>query len=344
MSCTERPPLVYRIIYFWPILEQILIQGGYLMKRLTLSALVTKAKRLTPISTGVVHPVTKGALEGVIESVRDRLILPILIGPKHKILKAAQGLPIDISQFEIINTEHSHAAAEQAVELARAGKVSMLMKGSLHTAEFMHPIVAKYSGLHTARRMSHTFVVETSHYNKLLLLTDCALNIDPDLSTKQDIVQNAIELACALGIAQPKVAILSAIETVTDKLQSTLDAAALCKMADRGQIVGGILDGPLGFDNAISKEAAIAKNIDSAVAGDADILLAPDLEAGNMLAKQLEYLGGAKLAGVVLGAHIPIVLTSRADNGDSRSVSCALGALYAEFLKKKIKPCSNKAY
>lgn len=311
------------------------------MKRLTLSALVAQAKHLPPMPTGVVHPVSTEALEGVMEAVHDHLIIPTLIGPKHKIIKAAQALGMDISQFEMVDTEHSHAAADQAVELARAGKVGMLMKGSLHTDEFMHPIVEKCSGLRTARQMSHAFVVETSHYNKLLLLTDCALNIEPDLPTKQDIVQNAIELACALGIPHPKVAILSAVETVTDKLQSTLDAAALCKMADRGQIVGGILDGPLGFDNAISKQAAAAKNILSPVAGQADILLAPDLEAGNMLAKQLEYLGGAKLAGVVLGARMPIVLTSRADNGDSRLVSCALGVLYAEYLRKTKKPCSK---
>ena len=311
------------------------------MKRLTLNALVAQAKHLPPMPTAVVHPVTAEALEGVMEAAHDHLIIPTLIGPKHKIFKAAQGLHIDISQFEMVSTEHSHAAAECAVELARAGKVGMLMKGSLHTDEFMPPIIAKEEGLRTARRMSHVFVAETTTYNKLLLLTDCALNITPDLLAKQDIVQNAIDLASAMGIDHPKVAILSAIEMVTDRLQSTLDAAALCKMADRGQIKGGILDGPLGFDNAISKKSAAIKGIVSPVAGQADILLAPDLEAGNMLAKQLQYLGGAKLGGVVLGARLPIVLTSRADSAESRLVSCALGILYAAYLDRPKTSCSK---
>lgn len=309
------------------------------MKKLTLRSLIAQARKLPPISTAVVHPVTIEAISGAIEAAKNHLITPILVGPKHRITKAAASLNADISNWEIINTEHSHAAAEQSVELARLGKVGMLMKGSLHTDEFMHPIVEKNSGLHTDRQMSHVFVAETKHYKKLLLLTDCALNIAPNLMVKRDIIQNVIELACAIGITHPKVAILSAVETITDKLQSTLDAAALCKMADRRQIIGGILDGPLGFDNTISKQAALTKNINSPVAGDADILLAPNLEAGNMLAKQLEYLDGAKMGGLVLGARIPIVLTSRADNSYSRLTSCALASLYASYLKKMKKPC-----
>jgi phosphotransacetylase len=261
-----------------------------------------------------------------------KLITPLLVGPAQKIKRIAQQAKININAYEIVDVEHSEAAAEQAVALVRAQKAQMLMKGSLHTDEFMHTIIDKELGLRTGRRMSHVFIAETRNYNKLLLITDCALNIAPHLTEKKDIVQNAIDLADALNIHHPKVAILSAIETVTERIQSTIDAAALCKMADRGQITGGILDGPLAFDNAISKEAAKIKHIRSDVAGNADILLAPDLEAGNMIAKQLQYLGNAKLAGIVIGARVPLVLTSRSDDTEDRIVSCALGIIYLQHL------------
>jgi len=298
-------------------------------------SLFEEARQLPVIKTAVVHPVTPEAINGAIEAAKDRLITPVFVGPIQKIKQAAEEAKVDLSSYEIITTEHSHAAAEQAVALARVGKVSMLMKGSLHTDELMKAVVDKEKGLRTARRMSHVFVAETPAYGKLLLLTDCALNIWPDLMDKRDIVQNAIELAHAIGISVPKVAILSAIETVNDQLKSTIDAAALCKMTDRKQITGGILDGPLAFDNAISEESARIKEIISPVAGKADILLAPDLESGNMLAKQLQYLANAKLAGVVVGGRIPIVLTSRADHAEARLISCALGKIYYSYLCQK---------
>lgn len=301
--------------------------------------LIAQAKQLPAIKTAVVHPVTREAIEGLIESAKNGLICPVLIGRSDKIKQAADEANLDITPYEIIDTEHSHAAAEQAVLLARKGTVDMIMKGSLHTDEFMQPIINREKGLRTAKRMSHVFIIETPTYHKLLLLTDCALNVWPDLMDKQDIVQNAIDLAQAIGIHKPKVAILSAIETINDKLKSTIDAAALCKMADRHQIIGGILDGPLGFDNAVSEEAAHIKNIVSPVAGKADILLAPDLEAGNMLAKQLQYLAKAKMAGIVIGARIPIVLTSRADIAETRLTSCALGQLYRQYLLRNTPPC-----
>lgn len=313
------------------------------MEKVNFERLIARAKKFPAIKTAVVHPVTQEAIEGLIEAARSKLIVPILVGPIHKIKQAAQQAKIDLSSYEIISTEHSHAAAEHAVALARQGKVDMLMKGSLHTDEFMQAVIDKEKGLRTNRRMSHVFIIETATYYKLLLLTDCALNIWPDLMDKRDIVQNAIELAQALGIDLPKVAILSAIETINDKLRSTIDAAALCKMADRQQIISGILDGPLGFDNAISEDAARIKNITSPVAGKADILLAPDLEAGNMLAKQLQYLAKAKMAGIVVGARIPIVLTSRADHAESRLLSCALGQLYKQYLLQN-KPLCRPLY
>jgi len=245
----------------------------------------------------------------------------------HQAAAAAEG--IDLSPYELVPTAHSHEAAAHAVALARAGKVEALMKGSLHTDELMHEVVARDIGLCTARRMSHVFVMDVPNYPRLLFLTDAAINIYPDLDDKRDIVQNAIDLAHALGIETPKVAVLSAVETVTHKLRSTLEAAALCKMADRGQITGALVDGPLAFDNAVSEEAARAKGIVSPVAGRADILVVPDLESGNMLAKQLEYLAEAQGAGVVLGARVPIALTSRADNPLGRIASCALALLLA---------------
>ncbi len=304
------------------------------MPNLSFKNIITQAKKINPLTTAVVHPCSPEALAGAIDAAKAKLIIPLLIGPEHKIKRIAAELKMNINHYTIIHTEHSHAAADKAVALARAGKVQMLMKGSLHTDEFMHAVVDKERGIQTDRRMSHVFMSETATYPKLLFLTDCAINIKPDLMMKRDIVQNAINLAHALGITKPKVAILSAIETVSAQIQSTIEAAALCKMADRKQILGGILDGPLAFDNAVSVEAAKIKSINSPVAGQADILVAPDLEAGNMLAKQLQYLARAKLAGVVLGARLPIVLTSRADNAQDRLASCALGVLYFQHMQQ----------
>jgi phosphate acetyltransferase/phosphate butyryltransferase len=253
----------------------------------------------------------------------------VLVGPERKIRAAAALAGIDLAAPEIVSTEHSHAAAIQAVAMARTGQVEALMKGALHTDELMHAVVDREAGLRTERRMSHVFAIDLPGYPRPLFLTDAAINIQPSLADKRDIVQNAIELAHALGIERPRVAILSSVETVTASIPSTLDAAALCKMADRGQITGGIVDGPLAFDNAVSEEAAQTKGIVSPVAGRADILVVPDLEAGNMLAKQLEYLADAQIAGIVLGARVPIVLTSRSDKTLSRLGSCAIALLLA---------------
>jgi len=290
--------------------------------------LVEKARGLNPIRTAVVHPVDSVSLQGAIEAAREKLIIPVLVGPEAKIRAAAQEAKIDLSLYQLIPTEHSHAAAAQAVALACDRKVEALMKGSLHTDEFMAAIVHEEK-LHTARRMSHVFVIDCPDYPRLLFITDAAINIYPTLEDKIDIVQNAIDLAHSVGLECPKVAILSAVETVSSKIKSTIDAAALCKMADRGQITGGILDGPLAFDNAVSVEAARIKGIISPVAGHADIFVVPDLEAGNMLAKQLEYLAEAQIAGVVLGARVPVILTSRADKTLARLGSCALAVLLA---------------
>jgi phosphate acetyltransferase len=284
---------------------------------------------MAPLSIAVAHPCDRESLGGAIAAAEAGLIRAVLVGPEHKIRASAEELGADLSGYEIVATEHSHAAAATAVELARSGRVEAIMKGSLHTDELMSEVVNSQSGLRTARRVSHVFLMDVPAYPKPLLITDAAINIDPDLETKRDIAQNAIDLALALGIEQPKLAILSAVETVTPKLRSTLDAAALCKMAERGQIVGGVLDGPLAFDNAISAFAAKTKGIVSAVAGFADILLVPDLESGNMLAKQLEYLADAQAAGVVTGARVPIVLVSRADSVQTRIASCAVALLMA---------------
>jgi phosphate acetyltransferase/phosphate butyryltransferase len=290
--------------------------------------LIQQTRNLDPIRTAVVHPVETVSLLGAIEAARAKLIVPVLVGPEAKIRAAADQAKLDLSPYELAPTEHSHAAAAQAVALARDRKVDALMKGSLHTDEFMGAIIAEQK-LRTARRMSHVFVIDAPEYPRPLFLTDAAVNIYPTLEEKRDIVENAIELAHALGISQPRVAILSAVETVTEKIKSTLDAAALCKMADRGQITGGILDGPLAFDNAVSEDAAKTKGIVSPVAGRADIFVVPDLEAGNMLAKQLEYLAEAQVAGIVLGARVPIILTSRADKTLARLGSCAIALLLA---------------
>jgi phosphate acetyltransferase len=284
---------------------------------------------LPAVSCAVVHPCDRDSLLGPIEAARRGLIAPVLVGPEDKIQAVARAERVDLGPYQVVPVPHSHAAAAKAVELARAGEVEALMKGSLHTDELLGAVVPSATGLRTSRRLSHVFVMDVPSYPRILLITDAAVNIFPKLEEKVDIVQNAIDLARVLGIEQPKVAILSAVETVTSKIESTIEAAALCKMADRGQISGGVLDGPLAFDNAISLQAAQTKKIRSPVAGQADILLVPDLEAGNMLAKQLSYLAGAEGAGIVLGARVPIVLTSRADSVRTRLASTAVMALVA---------------
>lgn len=298
--------------------------------------LIEQTRGLQPIRTAVVHPVDSVSLIAAIAAAREGLIVPVLVGPEHKIRAAAEMAKLDLASYEVVPTEHSAAAANRAVALARAGQVSALMKGALHTDELMHAVVDAANGLRTARRISHVFAMDAPAYPRPLFITDAAINMYPTLEDKRDIVQNAIDLVRALRqmlnrdtLELPRVAILSAVETVTEKLKSTLDAAALCKMADRGQITGAILDGPLAFDNAVSEEAAKTKGIVSPVAGKADIFVVPDLEAGNMLAKQLEYLGEAGAAGIVLGARVPIILTSRADNTLTRLGSCAMAQLFA---------------
>lgn len=298
--------------------------------------LLRACEGLEPVRCAVVHPCDRDSLRGAIEAARRNLIVPVLVGPEAKIRAVAAAEKIDIRPFTLVPTEHSNAAAARAVAMVHAGTVEALMKGSLHTDELMAEVVAADGGLRTGRRISHVFVIDVPTYPRLLMVTDAAVNIAPDLATKVDICQNAIDLAHVLGVERPKVAILSAVETVNPKLQGTVDAAALCKMADRGQITGGVLDGPLAFDNAVSIEAARTKNIVSPVAGQADILLVPDLEAGNMLAKQLQYLGGADAAGIVLGARVPIVLTSRADNVRSRLASTAVLKLVAHARRSRI--------
>jgi len=291
--------------------------------------LIDMTAGMQAIRTAVVHPVDTVSLIGVVEAAKAGLIIPVLIGPEAKIRNAAKQADLDLTPYELVSTEHSEEAAQLAVAMARAGKVEALMKGSLHTDELMRSVIDAQNGLRTGRRMSHVFAIDAPNYPRALFITDAALNIFPTLEEKRDIVQNAIDLVHALGIAEPRVALLSAVETVTSTIPSTLHAAALCKMADRGQITGAILDGPLAFDNAVSVEAAKTKGIVSAVAGVADIFVVPDLEAGNMLAKQLEYLADAEVAGIVLGARVPIILTSRADKTMSRLASCAIALLLA---------------
>jgi len=304
--------------------------------------LLRRCEGLAPVSCAVVHPCDRDSLLGPVEAARRGLIIPVLLGPEAKIRAVADAEQIDLSGYRIVPTEHSHAAAEKAVAMARAGEVESLMKGSLHTDEIMAAVVPSAAGLRTARRISHVFLMDVPAYPRVLLVTDAAINIYPTLDDKVDIVQNAIDLARVLGIAIPKVAILSAVETVNPKIQSTVDAAALCKMADRGQISGGVLDGPLAFDNAVSEEAARTKKIVSPVAGKADILLVPDLEAGNMVAKQLQYLAGADSAGIVLGTRVPIVLTSRADSVRTRLASTAVMALVANARREKPAPAAAR--
>ncbi|MCX7369142.1 MAG: bifunctional enoyl-CoA hydratase/phosphate acetyltransferase [Alphaproteobacteria bacterium] len=291
--------------------------------------LFARCRALPPVPTAVAHPCDAESLRGAILAAQQGLITPILTGPEARIRAIAAKESLDLSGIALIGTEHSHASAEAAVALVREGRAAALMKGSLHTDELLGAALAKEAGLRTERRVSHAFVLDAPLYPRPLIITDAAVNIAPDLEAKADIIRNAIKLAQAMGIATPKVAILAAVETVTPKMQATLDAAALCKMAERGQITGGVLDGPLAFDNAISPVAAAAKGIQSPVAGQADILLVPDLEAGNMLAKQLAYLGGAESAGIVLGLRVPMALTSRADNAMARLASAALLRLMA---------------
>ena len=303
-----------------------------------MNALMARAKSMPPVRCAVVHPCDKESLGGAMQSAKLGLIVPVLVGNEARIRQVALDARIDISSAEFVNAEHSHAAAAKGAELAATGTVQMIMKGSLHTDELLAAIVG-CPALRTGRRMSHVFRFEVPLYHKALLITDAAINIAPTLEEKADIVQNAIDFAHIMGTACPKVAILAAVETVHSKMPATIDAAALCKMADRGQIKGGLLDGPLAFDNAISPEAVRIKGIHSPVAGDADIVLAPDLESGNMLAKQLEYLGGADGAGIMLGARVPVALTSRADNELARTTSallCVLVAQYQDSLKKPI--------
>ena len=288
---------------------------------------ITRCKPLPAITTAVVWPLSEVALKGAVEAAAAGLIEPTLIGPEAAMKALAAKIGVDISKFPVVEAETEAQAATAAVAMCRAGNAQALMKGSLHTDDLLKPAMERDTGLRTARRISHVFIMDTPAYARTLLITDAAINITPELEDKVDIVQNAIDLAQALGIPEPKVALLSAIETVNPKIKSTLDAAALCKMADRGQITGGILDGPLAFDTAVSEKAAAIKKLVSPVTGQADILVVPDLESGNMLAKQLEYLGGAQLAGIVLGARVPTILTSRADSAETRLVSCAVAVL-----------------
>jgi phosphate acetyltransferase len=292
-------------------------------------SLLERCRNLEPIPTAVVHPCESTALSGAVDAARIGLITPLLVGPSAKIHETASKAGIDLGSLEIVDVPHSVAAAAKAVSLVKEGRAEILMKGSLHTDELMSAIVSRDGGLRTGRRISHVFIMDVPTYHKVLIVTDAAINIAPSLEDKVDICQNAIDLAITLGLEKPKVAILAAVETVTSKMPATLDAAALCKMAERGQIKNALLDGPLAFDNAISKQAADIKGIKSAVAGDPDILLVPDLEAGNILAKQLTFLAKADSAGLVLGARVPVILTSRADSVRSRTASCAVAMLLA---------------
>ena len=309
-----------------------------LAERGRLHEILSAADHPPAIPVAVVHPVDDVSLTGAVAAARQGLIIPLLVGPEAKIRAAAEAADVDIGEFELIDVPHSHAAAQRAVSLVREGRAEAIMKGALHTDELMHEVLKRDGGLRTERCISHVMALDVPTYPRPLFITDAAINIAPGLDQKRDIIANAIELAHALGNDDPKVAILSAVETINPRLPSTLDAAALCKMADRGQIKGGTLDGPLAFDNAISESAARTKGIDSPVAGRADILIAPDLESANMLMKQLTYLADATGAGLVLGARVPIILTSRADEAITRMASCALALLVADHQKTKGMP------
>ena len=296
-------------------------------------------KTLPPTTTAVAHPCDESSLRGAVDAAKLGLIAPILVGPRARIEAVAKQCGIDLDRLPIVDAAHSEASAERAVALVREGKAEALMKGSLHTDELMGAVVKRDTGLRTARRLSHCFVLDVPSYAETLILTDAAVNIAPTMEEKVDIIQNAIDLAHALRFPEVRVAILSAMETVNPKVPSTVEAAALCKMADRGQITGAILDGPLALDNAISLESVKIKKIDSPVAGRANVLVVPDLEAGNMLAKSLSFLAGADAAGIVLGARVPIILTSRADSVSSRLASCGIAALVAHARRE----AANKA-
>ena len=298
--------------------------------------LLARCEGLAPVPTAVAHPCEASALAAAVEAEAQGLIAPLLVGPVDKIAETAIEAQLDLSNVEIVDVPHSHAAAAKAVALVREGKAEILMKGSLHTDELMSAIVSRDGGLRTGRRISHVFIMDVPTYHKVLIVTDAAINIAPTLEDKVDICQNAIDLAVSLGLEKPKVAILAAVETVNSKMPATIDAACLCKMAERGQITGGVLDGPLAFDNAISSQAAETKGIKSQVAGDPDVLLVPDLEAGNILAKQLTFLANADSAGMVLGAKVPVILTSRADSVRSRIASCAVAKLVAYARRTKM--------
>jgi phosphotransacetylase/acyl dehydratase len=309
-----------------------------LMRHQRFRDLLAHAAGRPAVPLAVVHPCDAVSLGAAVEVAELGLVIPILVGPAAKIQAAAAAAGLDISRYRLVDVPHSHAAAARAVGLVRAGEAVLLMKGSLHTDELMHEVVAAETGLRTERRLSHVYVLDVPTYPRPLLITDAAINIAPTLDIKRDIVQNAIDLAHVMGVRQPRVAILCAVETVNPEMKSTVDAAALCKMADRGQITGGIVDGPLAFDNAVSPKAAKDKGIVSPVAGQADILVVPDLEAGNMLAKQLAFLAGADAAGVVVGARVPIILTSRADSDRTRIASCAVAVLMAQAKQAALAP------
>jgi phosphate acetyltransferase len=296
--------------------------------------LISMAKEVRPATTVIAHPCDETSLRGASAAAELGIIVPILVGPVAKITAVARQHGIDIARYELVEAPHSEAAAAKAVELIRQSRGELLMKGSLHTDELMREVTAGTTGLRTARRISHVFVMDVPTYAETLFITDAAINIFPDLDAKRDIIQNAIDLFTQVGLGTPRVAILSAVETVTSKIPSTIEAAALCKMAERGQITGGILDGPLAFDNAIDPQAAKIKGIESAVAGRAQILVVPDLEAGNMLAKNLSFLAQADAAGIVLGARVPIILTSRADSVRTRMASCAVAVLFADARRR----------
>lgn len=306
--------------------------SDYTRQHTQYDSLIRACRTIAPLRTAVVHPCDESALEAAKAAAIGKLIEPVLVGPEARIRELAAKLHFDLTHVELVKAPHSHAAAAQAVAMARSGEVAALMKGSLHTDELMAEVVQRDTGIRTARRISHVFIMDVPTYPKPLFITDAAVNLFPTLEDKVDIVQNAIDLAHALGLQLPKVAILSAVETITTKIPSTIDAAALCKMADRGQITGAILDGPLALDNAINHAAAAVKSIHSNVAGDADILLVPTLEAGNMLVKELTFLANAEAAGIVLGASVPIILTSRADSVRARLASCAVVALYSRYV------------
>lgn len=312
-----------------PTLDANLLDDLRYHPRRAFQNLIEKVREYEPIAMAVCHPCSRNALEGAIDAAEADLMIPILVGPAERIKTVADENGIDITPYEIVDTKHSHESAAKAVALCRSGSAEVLMKGSLHTDEIMGAVVKRETGLRTELRLSHVFIMDVPTYPKPLFVTDAAINIYPDLEDKVHIVKNAIILAHSLGIEAPKIAILSAVETINPKIPSTLEAAALCKMADRGQITGAIVDGPLAFDNAISKEAATIKGIQTPVAGKTDIFVVPDLEAGNMLAKQLQYLVNADAAGIVMGARVPIVLTSRADSPKARLASCAVAVAVA---------------